>query len=61
MHSENFKANFLKMASTTHAKQKHIASTFIYFLVETRFKYQNNKQNLQYLRQADISDCQILS
>ena len=40
MHSENCKADFLKMASDTPA------STF-FFLVETWFKYQNNEQNLQ--------------
>ena len=48
MHSENFKADFLKMASATHAtfnsKKRHI---HIFFGVKTWFKYQNNEKNLQ--------------
>ena len=46
MHSENFKADFLKMASTTHATFRNMSHPH-FFWVETWFKYQNNKQNLQ--------------
>ena len=50
MYSENFKADFLKMASATHKKITTF-QTFrckIHILgVEMWFKYQNNKQNLQ--------------
>ena len=45
MHSENFKADFLKIASATHTTFKNITSTC--FGVEAWFKYQNNKENLQ--------------
>ena len=46
MHSENFKADFLNMASATHATlKKHVISMFCG--VEMWFKYQNNEQNLQ--------------
>ena len=43
MHSENFKADFLKMQPS---KTRHIHIFFLY-RVETWFKYQNNQQNLQ--------------
>ena len=46
MHSENFKADFLKMASTSNATFKN-TSYPLFFWVEMWFKYQNNKQNLQ--------------
>ena len=46
MHSENFKADFLKMASATHATFRNTSHAH-FFGVETWFKYQNNKQNLQ--------------
>ena len=45
MHSENFKADFLKMASTTHATFKNTPHPHLK-KVETWFKYQNNEQNL---------------
>ena len=46
MHSENFKADFLKMASTTHATFKNTSHPH-FFKVEMWFKDQNNQQNLQ--------------
>ena len=57
MHSENFKADFLKMASATHATLRN-TSYPRFFRVEMWFKYQNNKQNLQIW---DMPNCQILS
>ena len=42
MHSENFKADFLKMASATHATFKNTPHPH-FKKVET---YQNNEQNL---------------
>ena len=47
MQSENFKADFLKMASATHATFRNASHPHFFFGVETCFKYQNNKQNLQ--------------
>ena len=46
MHSENFKADFLKTAPATHATFRNTSHPH-FFGVETWFKYQNNKQNLQ--------------
>ena len=46
MHSENFKVDFLKMASARHATFRN-ASHPHFLGVETWFKYQNNKQNWQ--------------
>ena len=57
MHSENFKADFLKMASATHATFRN--TSYPHFSrVEMWFKYQNNKQNLQIW---DMQISQILS
>ena len=53
MHSGNFKADFLKMASTTHATFKNMPHPHFFYLLERWFKYQNNEQNLQ------IQDMQI--
>ena len=46
MHSENFKADFLKMVSATHATFKNTSHPHC-FGVEMWFKYQNNERNLQ--------------
>ena len=57
MHSENFKADFLKMASATHATFRN--TSYPHFSrVEMWIKYQNNKQNLQIW---DMQISQILS
>ena len=51
MHSENFQADFLKMASAKYATFKNTPHHLFYFifyfiLPETWFKCQNNEQNL---------------
>ena len=46
MHSENFKADFLKMVSAIPASFKNTSHPH-FFGAEMWFKYQNNKQNLQ--------------